>query len=33
VLEDDPRSVAPEAIGDIAVAATITGGELVYCTW
>jgi predicted amidohydrolase YtcJ len=30
VLEDDPRRVAPEAIGDIAVTATVVGGELAY---
>ena len=30
VLEADPRRVAPEAIGDIAVAATVVGGEIAY---
>lgn len=30
VLEDDPRRVPPEAIGDIGVAATVVGGELAY---
>jgi predicted amidohydrolase YtcJ len=33
VLEDDPRRVAPEAIADIAIAATVVGGELAYRTW
>jgi hypothetical protein len=32
-LDDDPRQVSPQAIGDIAVAATVIGGELAYCTW
>jgi predicted amidohydrolase YtcJ len=30
VLEGDPRRVSPDAIGDIAVAATFVGGELAY---
>lgn len=33
VLEDDPRRVAPEAIGDIGVVATVVGGELAYGNW
>lgn len=30
VLSDDPMSVAPETIADIAVEMTVVGGEIVY---